>query len=70
MNDPIKSLVNNAWKWGLYEFAQATGLDPNAESTQKAFRNFQNAAEAIRQLDNRVLGIVTGAKDNTPTVAV
>ena len=65
MNDPIKNLVNNAWNWGLAEFAKATGLDPQAEATQNAFRNFQKAADAIRQLDKNVLGVVT----NPPAVA-
>jgi hypothetical protein len=60
--EAIRKLVNNAWKWNLFDFAREAGLDAHDESTKKAFLNFQKAADALRQLDENVMAVVTGTK--------
>ncbi|MGH7175728.1 MAG: hypothetical protein ACREGR_05230 [Minisyncoccia bacterium] len=55
----VRALVRNAWDWGLAEFCRATQLDPQERDVQEAFHNFQKAADALRQLDDHILSVVT-----------
>lgn len=56
--DPIKALINQAWRWGLSDFLNATGFVESAE-TRLLFIAFQEAADRLRRFDDPTLRILT-----------
>jgi hypothetical protein len=58
--DVLKAVAGNGWRWDLWEFAERLGDKPDNENLQKRWRLFQQAADAIRQLDDQTLAVIVG----------
>lgn len=63
--EPFINLADNAWHWGLLEFCEYTGLNPDDDSGRDKFLAFQEIARHLSKLDANILGVISGPPDGS-----